>query len=447
MNIKTMSRYISISCLLFLAFTAYGQKTWTLDECIRQAINSNLQLEQTRIDNRIRHEELSQSRLELLPTFNGYLNADNSYGRSIDPSTNDIVSTQLFQASTSVSSSLVLFQGFVNLNRVQYNRLNVLKGSLTEATQKNDLAFKVMNAYFDLCFTKGQLQIAQDQCELSRLNLNKIKVMVDAGVKAKTDIADMEARLALDDFKVTQAESAVSKAKLTLQQLLNIRDQHSFEIENKVGLSNSEPKAIPDPDSVFLLATQHLPQFTEMKIDARLSRINYAIAKGGRLPNLHAQAGYGTGYYDTYRDANEDRIDFNNQLRNNAYQYIGLSMTLPLFNGWQVNRNIVEAKWNLAKTNTGIEIKKREFYIEIENACLSVRSAADEYQSASMQELATSLNLQLAEKKWEQGTGNLLELTDARNRLASARAEKLRTLLQYELKWKTIQIFTGELNF
>jgi len=162
---------------------------------------------------------------------------------------------------------------------------------------------------------------------------------------------------------------------------------------------------------------------------------------------LRAQAGYGTGYYDSYKDQNGSLIGFHDQLGNNGYQYVGLSLSIPLFNGWQVNRSINNARWNVEKTNAGNEIKIRNFRFEIENACLALKSAADEYRSSIVQKKASDINLQLAEKKWEQGIGNLLELTDARNRKASAEAEMLRTQLQYQLKFKTIQIFTGEVNF
>ena len=442
-----MSKYINLCFLLFVSLLANGQKKWSLDDCIQQAIRENLELKQTTFDTKIRKEDLRQSRMDLLPTLNGYMNVDNSFGRSIDPSNNEIVSTQLLQTGASASASLVLFQGFVNINRVQYNRLNVLKGSLSEEILKNDIVFKVMNAYFDLCFSKGQMLIAMNQLEMSNMNLQKIRVMVDAGTKAGTDVAEMEARLAQDDFKVTQARNNVYKSKLALQQLLNNSTNRTFDINDEIKDDLNVLTAMPDPDSVYYLAEQHLPQFGEMIVDSKISATNLAIARGSRMPVLRAQAGYGTGYYDSYRDQNGKLIGFNTQLSNNGYQYIGLNLSIPLFNGWQVNRNINNAHWNMEKTNVANAIKKRDFRSEIENALLALKSAADEYQSSVVQEKASAINLQLVEKKWEQGTGNLLELTDARNRKASAEAEMLRTQLQYQFKFKTIQIFTGELNF
>ena len=438
---------ISLLLLLFIPYVTAAQKTWTLEECIQKAIRENLQLEQKNLDRKIMKAELRQSALDFLPSLNGFLDADKSFGRSIDPSTNGIVSTRLFQSAASLGSSLVLFQGFVNLNRLQYNRVNALKSALEGETLKNDIAFRVMNAYFDLCFARGQLSIARDQCSLSRMNLKKIRIMVDAGIRASTDIAEMEARLALDDFRLTQAGNTLAKSSLALRQMMNIHERDSFAIEYKIGSGVFEPFASPDPDSLYNLASAHLPQFREMAMDAKLSELNYAISKGGASPSLKTQAGYGTGFYDSYMDAFGKMIPFRDQVRNNAYQYVGLSMSIPLFNGGMTGKNIRTAKWNREKTTLENEIKKREFCAEIENACLAVKSAADEYHSAQLQEAASSLNQQLLEKKWEQGTANLLELSDARNRLASARAEMLRTLLQYELKRQTIRLYTGAVNY
>lgn len=442
-----MRNILLFGILLFNVLQLSGQKKWTLDDCIRRGIEENLELKEAMINTKISTEDLRQSRLEFLPSLNGNLNADNSYGRSIDPSNNEIVSTQLFQTGISASTSLVLFQGFVKLNQLQYNKLNVLKGTLAEETLKNDVIFKVMNAYFGLCFMQGQLLIAQNQAELSRMNLKKIQIMVDAGIKAGTDVAEMEARLAQDEFRRTQAQNNVYKSTLTLQHILNNSDDPTFVINTETISSGIDFLDMPDPDSVYQLARKHLPQFKEMDADVSLSNLNLAIARGKRSPALIAQAGYGTAYYDSYRDMNGNLISFHEQLSNNGYQYIGLNLNIPLFNGGQVNRNVKVAMCNIDKTKTLNDIKERDMHAEIENACLALKSAADEYQSALVQEKSSTLNLQLAEKKWEQGTGNLLELTDARNRQASAQAEMLRTQLQYQLKLKTLQIFTGSLTF
>ncbi|NVO20159.1 MAG: TolC family protein [Bacteroidetes bacterium] len=440
-----MIRIFLFCTMLSGSLMAVGQLNRTLDDCIREAIKSNLELRQIQVDNRVKTEDLRQSRLSLLPEVSGSLNSDKSFGRAIDPSNNEIVSTRLFQANVSLGASLVLFNGFVNLNKVQYSRMMAMKGLMAEQSLKNDIAFKVMNAYYDLCFARGQMLIARDLRDLDTINLEKARIMVEVGTKAETETTEIRARLAQDEFHLTQARNNVEKARTVLRQLLNISYDTPFDIAEEPALSEpADLLLMPLPDSVYKHAAAHLPQFREMEIDHGISKLDLKLAKGAILPSLRAQAGYGTGYYDSYRDTYGNPVDFQHQLGNNSYQYIGLNLNIPLFNGAQLNRNIRVARFGIDKAEALNDMKKQVFRAEIENVCLSLRSAVDEYRASVEQEKSTALNLELAEKKWEQGTGNLLELTDARNRSASAEAEILRTQLQFKLKKKTLDIYEGK---
>jgi len=436
---------ISLVCVLFGSVS--GQTVWTLEECIVQGLKENLQLKQLSIDNTILKEDRRVSRLSLLPDLNSSISAGENYGRSIDPSTNDIISTEVFQTGLSIGTSLTVFKGFTLINKALFAKLNLLKGSHEEKVLKNDIAIKVMNAFYEVCFNRGLSQIAKDQRDMSMLNLKKVQIMVETGIRAQTEIADMTSRLALDEFKYTQAQNTVTRSILVLKQLLNLQGDKNFDIEF-AGINTGTPGiSLVDPDSVFQIAIKSMPQFKSMELDADLSKLNLTIAKGDRFPTVVANAGYNTGFYSSFKDEEGVMLPFSNQMKNNASQYVGLSLRLPVFNGWQVNRNVRVARLNYEKTQTTNEIRKRELYAEIQNACHALKAAADEFYSAVEQEKSAVYVQQLSEKKWEQDTGNLLELTDARNRLASARAEILRTYLQYEMRAKTLDVFTGKISY
>ena len=63
-----MNKYFIFSFLLFVSLLANAQNKWTLDDCIQQAIKENLELKQSTFDNKIKKEDLRQSRMALLPT-------------------------------------------------------------------------------------------------------------------------------------------------------------------------------------------------------------------------------------------------------------------------------------------------------------------------------------------------------------------------------------------
>lgn len=442
-----MRKYQLFIILCITAGYVYGQRVWSLDSCIQYAIRENLELKKASINNIIKEKDYRLSYVDMLPSLNSYISLANSFGRSVDPTTNNIISTQVFQAGLNVGTSVTLFQGFVNLNKIMFNKINMAKGLLEEEMLKNEIAVKVMEGYYNHCFNRGLLQIAVDQRDLSAMNLKKVQVMEETGIRSKTDLADMEARLALDEYKLTQMRNTSLLSMLTLRQLLNLPKEQSFDINTQGTTDVIFSKSAIDADSVYKLARQNMPQFKEMEAESKLAALNIKLARGGRIPSITANAGYGTGYFDSYLDSNGRILPFSYQAQNNASQYLGLSVNVPIFNGSHVNRAVNTARLNANKTRIDNEIISRRLYAEIENACFSVQAAADEYISAQGQEKAVALTLELTEKKWEHGTATLLELTDARNRSSSARAEMLRTKLQYEMKLKTIWMFTGNVKW
>ena len=78
--------------LLFFSFNIYAQSNkyleLSLEECINIALENNLQLKRSIINERLQKVGYNQAILQQAPTLNIFSNYGNNYGRSIDPTTN-----------------------------------------------------------------------------------------------------------------------------------------------------------------------------------------------------------------------------------------------------------------------------------------------------------------------------------------------------------------------
>ena len=177
------------SYLLFFIFwfvagnALVAQNTWNLGRCISFSIENNIGLKKLDVQQKIAGEDFSQSKRNLLPGVSASSNAGLSFGRSIDPNTNGIVNTRFFNNSYSLGTSMTLFNGFRLINQIEYQKFRKRAAELNQLNAIDDLAFGVMNSYFDVLYYKGMLKIAQEQVETSRINLKKIERQVDLGVK------------------------------------------------------------------------------------------------------------------------------------------------------------------------------------------------------------------------------------------------------------------------
>ncbi|HCR90585.1 MAG TPA: TolC family protein, partial [Prolixibacteraceae bacterium] len=128
--------------------TLVAQQKWNLNQCISYAIENNTDLRKYEIQEKISKENLSQAKRNLLPGVSASSSAGLSFGRSVDPNTNDIVNTGFFNNTYGISSSVTIFDGFRLQNRIQYEKFRKKASEYNRLNAIDDLAFSVMNAYF-----------------------------------------------------------------------------------------------------------------------------------------------------------------------------------------------------------------------------------------------------------------------------------------------------------
>jgi outer membrane protein len=267
--------------------------------------------------------------------------------------------------------------------------------------------------------------------------------MIRNGLKAESDILEVSAAVASEELKKTKAQNDYEQALLQLRQLINLDKDESFTIVNK-GIDQGNQILIElAVDSIYFLALNRLPEIQSYRAMVQASKINLAQVKSGYYPSLSFYAGMGTGYYQTRRDNAGQVIPFVNQLSNNASEYLGFSLGIPIFNN---GRNISQTK--LAR----IQLKESELTMLQEQQKLFQRISQDlnkmyafrkEMQLGEIQvEALNAADISL-QKKFEKGLAGQYEYSQAKNQLALARSELLSASLQYEITRRTIEYYQG----
>ncbi len=450
MQNKMMVRNIIVFVFIFLWFgnqPAFSQEFWSLDKCIEFAMKHNLAIESNEITSQKYKESLNQAKRERLP----YLNAGTSYGvnfgKSVDPNDNTYTNNSYASNSYSLNAGITLFDGFVKNNQIAYRRFMYLAGVENERNLKVEIGFKVMEDFYFTLYYKGLLEIVKAQKELSELNLQKVKRQEEVGLSAKTELLEIEARLADEELQVIKTDNNYKASLLKLKRGMNYPVNGELELEDNSASDLIQSPVFENSDTVFVLAMQHLPS-----VQAKMQQLNavekvLAISKGGIYPSLTLNGGYYTGYYETYKDDQGKVISFKEQFKNNASQWVGLTLSVPIFNRWASRSEITQSKLDLEKEKVDLDNFKNQLYYEIESYCQDLSAISAEYLQAKKQTESNQLAFEVAVKKKEQGMFNLLDLYASKNLLSNAQSELLRTKLLYLLKRKTLDFYMGKTIF
>ncbi|SHF93525.1 outer membrane protein [Mariniphaga anaerophila] len=433
---------ILITGLLFLSEVSEAQDKWTLEQCIRYAVSNNLDLKITSIENEIKKEDLSQSKRNILPSVSLSSGGNNSFGRSLDYTSYQYVNTSQFYSSLNISGGMDIFRGFIRQNTISLRKMALLAGIEDEKQLQYDIAFVVMGAYYNTLYYNGLAEIAAEQKELSELNLKQTKKQAELGLKAKSDLLEMESRLAAEELSLIQAQNHFKTELLRLRQAMNIENTGEFEIDLQTPEVEITAGQATTPSEIFETATHFYPALKATEMRRNVAEKNISLAKGQLWPRLSLSGAYATNYASL--KGQENTASFQKQFKNNAYQYVGVSLTIPVFEQLGLRSGVKKARLNYLQAETELEKKSQLLYNEIDQNYQQLESSLAEYNQLVKQVRFAQTAYEAAEKKLAQGLISIIELYDSKNVLGQAKTDLLKTKLQYAIRKKTLDFYLGK---
>ncbi len=423
----------------------------SLNECIRYALENNLAYANKNIEAFISNEQYRQSKRNFLPEFGAGSTANKRFGRSIDPTTNAFVNQDFFSMNFYLDSQLELFRGFTKINSVKFQKLQYLMRREDIKQKEMEIAFAVMNKYYDILYFSNLQNIVKEQVELTTLNVEKTKKMIDLGLKAEADLLEMKAQEASESHNLALAQNQHDLAVLALKNLMNYPSSEELHIETETMLAS--PDTLLLPGAVYETALQHFPSVKRARLDVQASQKKIDIERGNLSPKLTL----GGGVYSNYADSRMERVDPNNpdnpatrvipfkeQLSQNLSQSIYLSLQIPIFNKWNRQSRIKQARLERLMAFNRQKEAEQNLYQLINEDMQQITAFRKELGHLQAKKEALQEAYVIADKKLEQGLISIIEFYTAKNQLAQAEADWVRTLLQLKVKEKTIHFYLGE---
>ena len=446
---KKTATFVLFAAILSQPATA--QKQWSLRECCDYAVSHNIGILQQENQCRQQELQLSTARNSRLPDLNGSVSQNFSFGRGLTAE-NTYSNTNTSSTSFSLGSSVPLFTGFQIPNQIKLNQLNLEAATQDLEKAKNDICMQVAQAYVQILYNMEISDVAHRQVGIDSMQVVRLQALVDNGKASGAQLSQQQATLANSRLTATQADNNQQLAILTLTQLLELPTADGFTVVRPDGLDGENGQngmrgslfsggaAVPSPDVIYAEALGIKPEIAAQELRLRATDHSIKIAQAGYLPTLSLSGGLGSNYYTT---SGFPADAFSTQLKNNFSQYIGLNLSVPIFNRFQTRNSIRNARIEQENQQLRLDNTKKTLYKEIQQACLNTTAAQAKYESSTVAAKSSHDAFTLMQAKYENGKANITEFNEAKNNYLRAESDCVQA--RYELLYQQalIQFYRG----
>ena len=124
-------------------------------------------------------------------------------------------------------------------------------------------------------------------------------------------------------------------------------------------------------------------------------------------------------------------------------QYVGASLSIPIFGRNQVRSELRKARLLKDQAQTELEKYRQAVYYELVNNTRELQSLFTEFVQTKKQAEANQLAYQVAQRKYDEGLIDVIELLAVKSRLSEAQSQLLLSKLQWEVKNKALEFYKG----
>jgi outer membrane protein len=425
-----------LALIIICPFYVKAQKHWTLEECIQYALMNNLQIKRQELQTGISKNNLNQSYIDLLPDLNagGTHNISSGYNTNYtNVKTSDVKSYGNF----GITSNLVVFNGLQKMNTIKLYKYNFLVTQENLKIAQNDIAINIASAYLQVLSSKELLEVAQNQLEVTKLQVERTQKLVDIGNLAKGSLLEIQAQAASEEATVIDSKNKLDMSYLGLAQLLDLDTLKNFEIF--IPLELNVPEAFfTNADSIFSIAVNTMPEIKSAEYSLMSSKTKLPIAQGARFPQLSLSAGYGSLY-----DLKLPNYALRNQINDFASKQVSFTLSVPIFTKFQIQKNVSNAKIGVLDSEYALKQTKNTLRKEIEQAHADALASLQNYRSRTQSAAAYEENLKYIQQKYDVGIVNSVDYNIAKNNYSKAASDLLQAKYEFIFKTKILDFYMG----
>ncbi|RZJ54290.1 MAG: TolC family protein [Flavobacterium sp.] len=449
-----INKYNSLVFALLFGFGLSCQaqtKQWTLEECVRYALENNITIKLTELDVKNAVIDKRGALGNYLPSVNGSASHSWNIGLNVNPVTN-IATTQTTQySSLGVDAGVDIYKGLQNQNTYRRTKLSIIASQYQLVKMQEDISLNVASAFLQILSNKEDLKVKKEQLTIDEKRYARSEEMVNAGTIPRGDLFDLKATVATDKQNITVSENNLLISKLSLAQLLQLKEFADFDVVDDTDVKDENNIMAQTPTDIYNKAKETRTELKLAQTNLEIAEKNVTIAKGAYQPTLRGFYRFSTSasYSDVLGiDANGNPVFTSplpviDQFSNNKGHNFGLQLNVPIFNGFSVKNNVERSKVSLEKSKIDLEQKSLDLQRNVYTAFTDAKGALNTYESSTITLEARQQAYNYAKEKYDVGLMNSFDFTQAQTLLTNAQSDVIRTKYDYMFKIKILEFYFG----
>jgi outer membrane protein len=417
---------------------------YDLRTCVSIALENNLTLRRTELNQSLVEADLLSNQGRRLPSLSAGASSGYRWGRSINPVTNLFETRRIGNVNVQAGSNVPLYNGLRINNSIAQAKKNLESGQYTLEAAKNDITLNVINLFIDVVFNREQVKIAENQLATTTDQFARTKKLVDAGSLPFSNQLDLQSQNATNQLNLINATNGLRLAKLALAQAMVIPFTEDFDViepEYEVSQAVLVPNS---PSEIYEIAVKLLPQIKAAATDVESAEYGVKIAKGAFLPTL----GVGVAIFSNYVDqafipGSTELIPFGTQLDNNLSQSGNLQLNIPIFSNFSNKANLQRAQVQRQIAEVAEQEAKNTLRQQIETAYTQAIAAEQSYEASLVRVKSLEETFRISQQQFELGAINSVDFQIAQNNLFNAQADLINAKYTYIFRVKVLDFYLG----
>ncbi|TAE75950.1 MAG: TolC family protein [Bacteroidetes bacterium] len=421
--------FLFIFCLFFSFEIKLFAQILTIDDALQIALSQNFAAQLVKFDQQIAQNNYQKGNAGLQPTITGNID----YGGSVINAKQEFLTGSVQNVNNAinrngnigVNMNWLIFNGFAAQRTYQILGLQKELTNLNVRLQLENITANTIITYCNIVQNKQTAKVLTENLSISQERVRIAKDRFELGAMSKNDYLRAQIDAKRDSANLIQQLQQIKIAKIQLNQILNRNVKTEFEVSENL----PDTKTITYNEILENLKAQNTQLLIQRKQND-VAFINTQITKGQILPSVNFTAGY--NYANAVAGAGILRTNQNYGLNGRV------TITIPIFDGYERQRNIQNAVIAQKRQQTTIEQTQLEAETNLTQAFEQYQTSLELLKIEKENVIITKQNLEITVEKFQLGKITALEFRDAQQTFLEIQNRVL--LLNFQLKVQEINL-------
>ena len=418
---------LNFSLIIFFPLITFAQNVLTVDEAVNIALKNNFDILVARNNADIDKINNTPGNAGMLPNL--AINGSDNYspGTNIEQKLPGGTSSS---TSNSKSNSINATAG-LSWTLFDGGKMFVTRKKLSEIQELGEIQFKeqvlqteynVILAYYDVIRQKQELTSIN---EVITYNLDRVKISqtsYNAGLSSKTSLLQAKIDLNVYQENAINQQSVILASKRTLNNFLGRSADILFEVPDSIPLD-----FLPDKKGLSQKLDSFNTSILASQKQINVSKLSLKEMNTLLLPKINFNAGYGMSQSNTPSGATLMYRSYGPQ--------IGGSISIPIFQAGNANRQIKTAKIQLQSAEYDLESTRLQMNEQLQNALTQFENQKQLLSIEKDNAILAKENLEITIQRLRLGQTTSLEVSLAEGSFV----ESLTRLINFEFNLKVAE--------